>query len=658
MFAFALYSRGTRAADAATYDLQNRRIMSHDNPRSSPKDNETHPPAGGFGNARRATVSSEPEQVASDATRDSPTGRHPLNPAAGTGDGTRWAYLLVLALAVLSFANIAQSPLHDPDEFNYITAAREMVEKGDWITPHFNDAPRLVKPILFYWIVAGAYKVLGVHMAVARLCSAAGAAVGVFAVWLTARQFLDRTAALLAAVIAATNFAVVQLSRVAITDPTLWAFVALANYAVIRLLFPKSGEERLETPSKSRVADLRQRWLSHLFFAATALAVLTKGPVALAWCLLPLLWPLARRDWAVFRRLRWGSGLLITLIIVAPWTVAFVARNGPALRAELLDPSSTQSYAHFSHLISNPLQFLGVFPQLLTNYLLWLPAIVAVFMTAVGTRVFASKTAGAAPQTDAQAPRRRDWRTFLLFWALLLIVIYGLSYKKSIRYLFPIVGPGSILLADALQRLLRDPSQKRGVAMLVAIYGVIELALAFPLVAIIVSTRGMPVWVIWPHVAIQAAAGLLLLGACGAPAVQRLFPAIIAGALYLHAGLLSHTLWALSGPGTQTLSPLVQQSLRPDEALLCYEISPRVLVFEARRRQVDIQSFPVFLARLDRAPACLIRDSDWERVPKEQRDQFRPVGQCIVQRTPPVLSPDLTRNRQTALLLVRTRKFE
>ena len=286
----------------------------------------------------------------------------------------------------------------------------------------------------------------------------------------------------------------------------------------------------------------------------------------------------------------------------------------------MLDPHSTQSYAHFSRLISTPLEFLGVIPQLLTNYLLWLPAIVAVVATAVGTRVFAPKPGDAAPHADPQAPRQQYWRNLLLFWALLLIVIYALSYKKSIRYLFPIVGPGSILLADALQQLLRDPSQKRGVAVLVAIYGVIELLLAIPLVAIIIRTRGMPVWVIWPHFAIQAAAGLLLLGACGAAAVQRLFPAIIAGALYLHAGLLSHTLWALSGPGTQTLAPLVGQSLRPDEALLCYEISPRVLVFEARRRQVDIQSFPVFLARLDRAPACLIRDSDWQSVPKEQRD--------------------------------------
>ncbi|HXE52101.1 MAG TPA: glycosyltransferase family 39 protein, partial [Tepidisphaeraceae bacterium] len=102
----------------------------------------------------------------------------------------RWPYLLVLLLAILSFADIGHWPLHDPDEFNYITASREMVKTGDWVTPHFNGAPRLVKPILFYWIIAGAYKVFGVHVAVARLCSTAACAVGVLAVWLTARWLI------------------------------------------------------------------------------------------------------------------------------------------------------------------------------------------------------------------------------------------------------------------------------------------------------------------------------------------------------------------------------------------------------------------------------------------------------------------------------------
>lgn len=559
--------------------------------------------------------------------------------------GVRWPYLIVLALAALSFVDIAHSPLHDPDEFNYITAAREMVETGDWVTPRFNDAPRLVKPILFYWMVAGAYKIMGVHVAVARLCSTAGAAGGVLAVWLTARYLLDGATALLATVIATTNVAVLQLSRAAIPDPTLWAFVALANYAVIQLLIIPPTAPSSE-PRKTN------RWLSCLFFAATALALLTKGPVALVWCLLPLLWPLLRRDWPVFRRLHWLSGTLILVAVLAPWTILFVARNGPALRAELLDPHSTQSYAHFSRLISGPLQFLAVIPQMAVSFLPWLPAIVATLMAAVGARIF-SATPQQISNPDPVASDPRNWRRFLVVWVVLLIVIYGLSYKKSIRYLFPIVAPASILLADSLQRLFRDRSQRRGVAVLLATYGAIELALGIPLLAIIFGTRGLPVWVIGPHVAIQAAVGLLLLGACGALAFQRSFPAMVAAALYLNVGLLPHTLSSLSGPGTETLAPLVRQSLRPDETLLCFELSPRVLVFEARRKQVDIQSFPAFLARLDRAPACLLRESDWQRVPEQQRERFRLIGQCIVQRTPPVLSPDLNRNREAALLLVR-----
>jgi len=556
----------------------------------------------------------------------------------------RWANLAVLALAALSFLNIASYPLHDPDEFNYITAAREMVEGGDWITPHFNGAPRLVKPILFYWIVAGAYKVFGVHIATARLCSAAAAAVGVLGVWLTARQLVARSTALLAAIIAAGNLCVVQLSRTALTDPTLWAFVALANYAFVRLAFsqPLAGDSQAPTH------PLRA-WFSHLFFAATAMAMLTKGPVALAWCLLPFLWPLVRRDWAFFARLRWISGILIFLAMVAPWTALFIARNGPALRAQLLDPSSSQSYAHFARPVSSPLQFLGAIPQLATNFLLWLPAIVAILLSAAGKRAFGTSTDNSREQDEPRLTRRR----FLLFWMLMLILLYAAFYKKSIRYMFPIVAPASILLADALERYLVAPSRRHDATVLVAISGFIALLLAIPLLAIIFATHGLPVAMIWPHVAIELIAGGVLAAGCGAPLVRLLFPAIVGGALYLHLGLLPGTLTALSGPGTQTLAPLVRQVLRPGEPLLCYEISPRVLVFEARRTQVDVQSFPDFLARLQAARACLIRGEDWQRVPIEQRQLFAPIGRCIVQRTPPLWTADLQRNRQEAILLAR-----
>ena len=46
---------------------------------------------------------------------------------------------------------------------------REMLERGDFISPTFNYLPRLNKPVLSYWIVAAFYKVFGVSVGVQRV---------------------------------------------------------------------------------------------------------------------------------------------------------------------------------------------------------------------------------------------------------------------------------------------------------------------------------------------------------------------------------------------------------------------------------------------------------------------------------------------------------
>src|SRR6185437_16236123 len=60
-----------------------------------------------------------------------------------------------------------------------------------------------------------------------------------------------------------------------------------------------------------------------------------------------------------------------------------------------------------------------------------------------------------------------------------------------------------------------------------------------------------------------------------------------------------------------------------------------------------------FLKRLDRAQACFLCDDDWQQVPQAQRSQFREIGRCITFRSPIIVSADLSKNRQTALLLIR-----
>src|SRR4029453_8648588 len=68
----------------------------------------------------------------------------------------RRSILPLLLLAALSFvASIGRGAIADSDEAFYAEAAREMVESGDWLTPHFNYELRFQKPILYYWLAAG-----------------------------------------------------------------------------------------------------------------------------------------------------------------------------------------------------------------------------------------------------------------------------------------------------------------------------------------------------------------------------------------------------------------------------------------------------------------------------------------------------------------------
>src|SRR3954469_17892057 len=75
--------------------------------------------------------------------------------------------LLLLAVAVY-FVALGNSAIWDANEAFYVETPREMIEAHDFVNPTFNYEPRLNKPALSYWIVAGLYKAFGVSVAVQR----------------------------------------------------------------------------------------------------------------------------------------------------------------------------------------------------------------------------------------------------------------------------------------------------------------------------------------------------------------------------------------------------------------------------------------------------------------------------------------------------------
>ena len=76
---------------------------------------------------------------------------------------------VVLALVIFVFPLLIRFPLLDPDEGLHAEIAREMAERGDWITPRFLGEPFFDKPILYCWVEAASLRLLGPNEAAVRL---------------------------------------------------------------------------------------------------------------------------------------------------------------------------------------------------------------------------------------------------------------------------------------------------------------------------------------------------------------------------------------------------------------------------------------------------------------------------------------------------------
>lgn len=216
---------------------------------------------------------------------------------------------LLLTLVVL-FWRLGTPSFWDPDEAHYAETSREMIATGDWWAAYYNEEPFFDKPVLFHQLQASAMRLTSDPELGARLVPAI-AALGLIAVtaWF-ARALLGSAVATAAVLMLLGNPAVFALSRYAILDTlfTLFLFGGCAALAVSAL----GNRPRLQ-------------WTGYVL---VALALLVKGPLALALCGLAFAILLATSS-EVRRRLlalHWLAGVLIVLLIAAPWFVYMFLR--------------------------------------------------------------------------------------------------------------------------------------------------------------------------------------------------------------------------------------------------------------------------------------------------------------------------------------------
>src|SRR5256885_1145021 len=98
------------------------------------------------------------------------------------------AWLFATVLGIFAYFLGLTLPLVGPDEPRYAQIAREMFERGDWITPTLGGIPWFEKPALLYWLEIVSYKVFGVSEFAARLGPALFGLGTIASLWILGRR--------------------------------------------------------------------------------------------------------------------------------------------------------------------------------------------------------------------------------------------------------------------------------------------------------------------------------------------------------------------------------------------------------------------------------------------------------------------------------------
>jgi 4-amino-4-deoxy-L-arabinose transferase-like glycosyltransferase len=97
---------------------------------------------------------------------------------------------LVIFIVIIAFYvfGLGRLPLLGPDEPRYAQVAREMLLRGDPITPTLGGHTWFEKPALLYWMIIAAAKVFGMNEWSARLGPAVCGLLTIAAVWWVGRE--------------------------------------------------------------------------------------------------------------------------------------------------------------------------------------------------------------------------------------------------------------------------------------------------------------------------------------------------------------------------------------------------------------------------------------------------------------------------------------
>jgi 4-amino-4-deoxy-L-arabinose transferase-like glycosyltransferase len=336
---------------------------------------------------------------------------------------------LLLLLTALIYVGSAWNPaLQDDADAAHAVAAREIVERGDWVTLHINGVRYLEKAPLMYWAVATTYKIFGFTEFATRLPLAIGAMLLVAAVYYFGRWMGGARAGLYSGLAMCAALGAYLFTRIMIPEVLIAFFMTVAFYFFLKVYF----------------GELDTRWI-YVFYACMAAAVLTKGLIGVVFpCGALFVFVFMTKGWRQLLKMRPVGGSLLFLAIAVPWHALAIWRN--------------EKFFWFYFINEHVLRYVGkrypVDYDTVPLASFWLLHVVWLFPFSVFLPLALVRPTRLWRPTE----REDQMRLFAWVWALVVVCFFSFSTRQE-YYTFPAFPALALLAGVGLARGEKEKSR-------------------------------------------------------------------------------------------------------------------------------------------------------------------------------------------------------
>lgn len=472
---------------------------------------------------------------------------------------------IALLIIFISFFKTGGFLVFDVDEAVFSEASREMMETGDIITPTYDYEPRYDKPILIYWFMSSAFKVLGVSEFSARLTSSGFGALLVLMTFFFIRHLKGMLPAFFVSIALLLNIEYFVYTHSSVTDMTLGFFLAASLYS----FYLGYSQDK--------------KWFS-VFWIASALAVLTKGAIGL---LFPIVisgaFLVLRKDLQRLKDVLNLKYIGIFFLISVPWFAAEFYVNGMEFFNAFIIKHHIQRYSGVISSHSGPFYYyLGV---LLIGFFPW-----AMFLPGAVVKGFKERENPASS-------------LYLLgaIWFSFVLVFFSIAQTKLPNYIFPLFPAAAILSGLLISDIVE---KKKGIRdWWQYLLGLFSLALGIGIIYI--PSMGLKMPIAFPVEFFYTLGGIFIaIAVLSFISLKKALPAFTA-----MAGLMIILLVFLRVQALPPVNVFLQKTLynyasyaksnlKKTDVFATYEVNKPSITFYAQRK----------VERLEKSNACNIKE--------------------------------------------------